>query len=822
MSPGTTHPSFEGEASSLTFRFRRGNVFAFTTGASFAASRFLKKNLVRAGEPFKASELTPAPRTAGLRPRTRIPVWATVKMARLIRLICLLLCAPAAFGQTSTNEVITNAIGVLSLPGGVAWGRSVTVRGVVTAAESITAIKPDWEGKFFVQDATAGIFAESSNGLRPSPGDYVEVTGTSHPGGYAPFISYASWKKFGTAPLPAAKPVSIEQLMAGNEDSQRVEIVGTIRTAREVTPIMMYEIVSGGYRLTVYAPPLPGVELQTLIGARVRIRGTACTFYSGQLRQLITVELHVPFASDFVIEQFQAGNPFDTPPQALNSLGQYKVNRDPGERVHVKGTVIYQRPGEDVFVEDDTGGLQVKSRQDLILNPGDIVDVAGFPGFDHFLPVLEDATLRRSSERGGTVKPKVTGIRQMQGGFRHASLIRIQGKVVNRTQQLAAGNRSGQTEQQTVLTLQDAGIMFTVEGASTEVNQALEQTEVGSLLDVDGVCFARITEQGNLQSLQILLPAANGIRLLRKPDWLTPARLFDGLAVLFITLVVALIWTFMVQKRNRLLKALVQEKIQAQQELQQSHDLLEWRVAERTKQLKVEMSARKEAEIQFKATLAERTRLARELHDTLEQVLTGIGLQVDIATELVGTDPQAGKRHIKLVRDLMTQTQLELRRSIWDLRSRELEEFNFPDALRLNAHRIADGTSLKLKIETTGNVRSLSEVTEENLLRICQAAVINVIKHACASEIEISLNFGDREITLRIKDNGRGFDTTNVGEAPDGHFGLIGITERVKRLNGNIEITSTPGHGTCLEVRVPASTEKSVSPGPPGEISEPA
>jgi signal transduction histidine kinase len=730
------------------------------------------------------------------------------KMIRSFCLICFLLSLQAASGQAATNGVITNAYDVLSLPGASAWGKTVIIRGVVTSAEAITAIKPDWEGKFFVQDDTAGIFCEDANHHRPALGDLVEVTGTSHPGGYAPFISYASWKKLGTSPLPAAKPVTIEQLMSGNEDSQRVEITGDIRTAQAANPIVVYEIASGGYRLTVYAPPLDGINLQTMIGAHVRLRGTACTFYSGQLRRLITVELHVPFASDFILEKMQTANPFDAPPQALNSLGQYKINRDLGERVHVKGTVIYQRPGEDFFLEDDTGGLQVKTHQATTLHPGDAVDVVGFPGFDRFLPVLEDATFHVSPEPGQAVKPKVTGIRQLNGGFRHASLIRIQGKVVNRTEQSVARGKGDEVAQQTVLTLQDAGIMFTIESTAPEINRALNQIEVGSVIEADGVCFSRITENGNLQSLQILLPAADGIRILKKPDWLTTERLMGGLASLFIILVVALTWIIMVQKRNRALKNLVREKKQAQEELQVSHDLLEQRVEERTKQLKVEMSARKEAEIQFKATLAERTRLARELHDTLEQVLTGIGLQVDIAGEVVETDPASGKRHIKLVRNLMTQTQLELRRSIWDLRSRELEQFDFPNALRINAHRVTDGANLKLEIATTGRQRLLSEVTEENLLRISQAAITNIVKHAQASDINILLHFGEREVTLRIQDNGQGFDPQKASGATEGHFGLLGISERVKRLNGSMKITSEPERGSCLEVQVPINMDK--------------
>ena len=740
-------------------------------------------------------------------------------MIRSLRLICFLLSLQTVFGQAATNDVITNAFSVLSLPGASAWGKTVTIRGVVTSAEAITAIKPDWEGKFFVQDDTAGIFCEDANHHRPAPGDLVEVTGTSHPGGYAPFISYASWKKLGTAPLPPAKPVTIEQLMSGNEDSQRVEITGDIRTAQAADPIVVYEIASGGYRLTVYAPPLDGVDLETLIGARVRLRGTACTFYSGQLRQLITVELHVPFASDFIIEKTQTGNPFDAPPQTLGSLGQYKINRDLGERVHVKGTVIYQRPGEDFFLEDVTGGLQVKTHQAAILHPGDVVDVVGFPGFDRFLPVLEDATFRVSPEPRKVLKPKVTDIRQLNGGFRHASLIRIQGKVVNRTEQSVPSGKGDEIVQQTTLTLQDAGIMFTIESTAPAINQTLNQIEAGSVIEVDGVCFSRIAENGNLQSLQILLPAADGVRILKKPDWLTAKRLMGGLASLFIILVVALTWTFMVQKRNRALGNLVREKNQAQRELQASHDLLEQRVVERTKQLKVEMSARKETEIQFKATLAERTRLARELHDTLEQVLTGIGLQVDIASEVVENDPASGKRHIKLVRNLMTQTQLELRRSIWDLRSRELEQFDFPNALRINAHRIADGTNLKLEMATTGQPHALSEVTEENLLRICQAAVTNIVKHAQASTVNILLHFSESEVTLRIQDNGKGFDPQKISGANEGHFGLLGISERVKRLNGTIKITSEPAQGTCLEIKVPINLDKTVVPEPLEPVS---
>jgi len=732
---------------------------------------------------------------------------------KMKKVLCLIFLLPSAgfvatvVAQTTTNGLITTAAGVLSLPGESAWGKPVTIRGVVTAAEPDTAARPAWDRKFFVQDPTAGIFAEDSNQNHPAPGDYVEVTGTSHPGGFAPFISYASWKKLGTAHLPDAKPVSMEQLMAGIEDSQRIEITGIIRTAQREDPVVKYEIVSGGYRLAVYAPPLKETDLETLIGARARVRGTASTFYSGQLRQLITAELHVPFASDFIIERTQTGDLFDAPVLALNSLGQYQRNRDLGKRVHVRGVVTCQRPGEDLFIQDATSGMQIKSRQITPVTPGEVVDVIGFPGFDHFLPVLEDSTYQVTRGPRRMMKPVTAAIKELQGGFRQGSLIRLQGMVLNRNAPPGEAGDDNQIQRRVALTLQNEGLVFTAEGFSPEVNQRLTQIPIGSKVEADGVCFMHISENGSLQSLQVLLPLVGDIRVLQKPDWLTPIRLLGGLAILFIVLVVALTWTVMVQKRNQALKALVRDKTKAQQELQESHELLEWRVVERTKQLKFEMGARKVAEVQFKAILAERTRLARELHDTLEQVLTGIGLQVDTAAELIDTDPVAGKRHIRLVRNLMAETQLDLRRSIWDLRSRELEQFDFPDALRVNAQHIIEGACLKFEMETIGVVRPLPEVTEENILRISQAAVTNVIKHAVANELKISLHYNEGYLSLHIADNGQGFDPTNCSGASEGHFGLLGLSERVKRLDGSFEIISVTGGGTRLEVKVPIRIE---------------
>ena len=438
--------------------------------------------------------------------------------------------APLAPAQP-TNLVLTNASQILALPADHAYGVNVLIRGVVTAAQ------PDveWSGRFFVQDATAGVFVEniSTNRLHPNqpkPGDFVEVTGISHPGGFAPIITLPRWHKLGTVPLPEARPVPIEQLVAGIEDSQRVEISGIVRAFRPKGVVTVFEIASGGYRIEVNTPLPPAMDPQTLIGAKVRVRGTASTFYNGKLRHLITVGLHVPSAADFVIEKTEPGDPFVERVIPLDSLAQYRNEPELGKRVHVKGVVTYQRPGEDLFLQDETGGMQVQSRLLEKVAPGEVVEAVGFPNFEQFLPVLQDAVFRRTDSPRQQATTRAVTILELEGGFRHANTVTLQGRVLDRTERLVRRPGNLPTGQQTILTLQNSNFLFSVEGPITGVGADPMPAPIGSLVEVSGVCLMKIAEDGKLQSLQILLAAARGIRILQEPSWWTPQRLLLGLA----------------------------------------------------------------------------------------------------------------------------------------------------------------------------------------------------------------------------------------------------------------------------------------------------
>ena len=728
------------------------------------------------------------------------------RFARALLVPGLLGLIPAAGlrADEAPPETLTSAAAVLSLPAHEAGSRlKISVTGIVTAAE------PDWDGQFFLQDPTGGVFVENLHQAGPAPGDVITVTGVSHPGAFAPIISAPHWQKSGTAPLPAALPVLVENLVSGVEDGMRVEITGVIRSAKVEGPRLNVILAVGGYRLQVRTPVPADVAPEALLASRVRVRGTTATHYNAALRHLTSVAVYVTAAEDFTVLEPGAANPFRQEVIPLNNVAQYRRESGSAQRVHVLGTVTHQRLGEDIFLQDGSGGIRIQSEQLEAFAPGEQVEAAGFLEYEGYLPLLRDATLRKTGTPGQPVPPRSVPIEEIRSGLHHADLITVRGKIVDRAVLPVSRPNAGFSGINTTWLIQGDGLGFTVEREEREQNPALAAIPVGSTVEVDGICFCEIDAAGRFKDLKLLLAAPAGMRVLEKPSWLTPERLLLGLSVLSVVLVAVAVWTLTVSKKNAALSYMIRELEKAQRDLQEAHDTLEQKVIERSAQLQTEMTARKTAEVQFRAVLTERTRLARDLHDTLEQTLTGIALQLDTAAKLFQRSPDSSNHHLQLARNWLRQSQVSLRRSIWDLRSRELEQFDLAHALRRSAEQLVDGAELKLEFSTRGEKRLLPEVVEENVLRIGQEALTNIAKHAKATRVAITLEFGPAALRLRVEDNGIGFEHPPTPVPGDNHFGLLGMSERAKRLAGSLVIDSERSRGTAILVEIPLE--------PPGE-----
>jgi signal transduction histidine kinase len=704
-----------------------------------------------------------------------------IRFIQFLALAAFFFGLDAAFSEETVPTLLTNAADVLSLPETLARKKiPVRIRGIVTAAES------GWSGQFIVQDETSGVFVENRSDRYPKPGDVVEVTGFTWSGSFAPIISKPTWQALGTAPLPSAKSVSLDQLMSGLEDGQRVRISGIVRAVTVLTTALDIEVASGGYRMHVFRHRTANdIDPQELVGARVHVSGTVAASFNAALRHLMYVVMFVPQPEDFVVEQLEGSDPFSRPVIPLSGIAEYRRDIIPGQRVHVKGVVTLVRRGQDLFLQDGTRGLHVQTHQTNDLAVGDVIDAVGFPDLDHFLPVLGDAMYRKTSEKIPAPKSKVISMDDLPSGMNHnglitnhATIVSMPGKLLERTVRSMFTSTNTPSLLVISLLLQTEDLGFTAQAQFAENDpdaQKLMSIPIGSVVQSTGVCVTQSAEDKQLHALQILLADAKGVDILQKPSWFTPQRLFIGVVILFVVLMVAVIWSVTVSKKNAVLQDSIRAREKAQLELQDAHDQLEERVKERTAQLKFQITARKESELQFKATLRERTRLAQELHDTVEQTLTGIALQLDTTSKLFQAKPEGANHHLEVARNLVSQSQVDVRRSVWDLRSRALEQFDLPGALSNSGKMQVDGTNIDLEVSANGRVRPLSETVEENLLRIAQESLTNVIKHSGATSVKIELDYGPQSVVLQISDNGHGFEQDKTVGPGEGHFGLLGI-----------------------------------------------
>jgi signal transduction histidine kinase/ligand-binding sensor domain-containing protein len=207
---------------------------------------------------------------------------------------------------------------------------------------------------------------------------------------------------------------------------------------------------------------------------------------------------------------------------------------------------------------------------------------------------------------------------------------------------------------------------------------------------------------------------------------------------------------------------------------------------------------------QFDAVLAERTRIAREIHDNLAQEMLGISVQLEVVARTMPPDAAVAKSHLDRVRMLVRHGIAEARRYVWDLRSQALENADLPTALSETARRLTSETSIDAQVQVGGTFRPLPRPVEDNLLRIGQEAINNAVTHGKPKRILVSLTFDARSVKLSVRDDGKGFAETTADA--NGHFGLVGMRERAKQIGGNLQIITAPGDGT--EILVDAPIEK--------------
>jgi signal transduction histidine kinase len=193
-------------------------------------------------------------------------------------------------------------------------------------------------------------------------------------------------------------------------------------------------------------------------------------------------------------------------------------------------------------------------------------------------------------------------------------------------------------------------------------------------------------------------------------------------------------------------------------------------------------------------------RVGREIHDTLLQSLVGVALEFDDISEQLHPSEKALRKQVQRVRERVEHYIREARHSIWNLRSPMLETSDLPTALRAAGETAVSGSPMRLQFEVTGTPRRAASHIEAEFLRVGQEAVHNAVRHSHGSIVGVRLSYDDGRVRLRVSDDGRGFDPSEISHDSEGHWCVTSMRERAQQIGAEFELVSRPGGGTAVEI----------------------
>jgi signal transduction histidine kinase/ligand-binding sensor domain-containing protein len=211
------------------------------------------------------------------------------------------------------------------------------------------------------------------------------------------------------------------------------------------------------------------------------------------------------------------------------------------------------------------------------------------------------------------------------------------------------------------------------------------------------------------------------------------------------------------------------------------------------------------------AVITERNRIACEWHDTLLAGFSAISLQLEAALLERGEVSERVREILNVTRKMVQHYRAEARRVIWDLRESSIGEMNLEKAVTAALHQTVEGREIACEVTLSGSRSGLSKDVEQNLLRVCQEALSNAVRHGAPKHLRVDLQYTDATLTMRVEDDGRGFEAELMRGLKTGHFGLMIMQERMRRFGGTLTLHTEPGKGTVVEATVPLLLSKKES-----------
>ncbi len=410
-------------------------------------------------------------------------------------------------------------------------------------------------------------------------------------------------------------------------------------------------------------------------------------------------------------------------------------------QVTVHGNVTLTSPL--LFIQDPGGGLAIaRSDERIPIEIGDEVEARGDLQQGDFSSVLRNAGVRVLWPHSPLPPVSVTASQATSGNY-DAMFIEIEGLL----QKKEAG-----ADHSLIMTLASESQNFRAIVSGKGRASFPWTIEEKSRLRLHGICVVDPAYTQNQTPFAVILPAIDDIEVVQRPPWWSTGHIVAAIIVLMLMVLAA----------------------------QAIHGRIE--------------------RMKLRAVFEERERLAHEIHDTLSQSFAGIGFQLQAIHDEVGNETEL-KEHLNLATDLVRTSHDEAKRSISALRSETVEKLGLLQALDECAARIANGGPIQVRVRNVGGGDSsaIPPRIADALYRIGQEAIANAVRHADASKMDISLLHESTAWQLLIEDDGQGFP---LGQ-DSASFGIRGMGKRAESIGATLDIRSSPGKGTSVQVTVP-------------------
>ena len=640
---------------------------------------------------------------------------------------------------------------------------------------------------FVLVDDTGGALLRISQGTPPVVDEMVEVTGTERyfdDPQHSPRVSRLT--SVGRGRLPAPLDAPIGDIADGHFDYRFVRTQGTVvHIARDEISDVGIQIVLHDRGRTISVALVqenPSADwIARLRNARVSVTGL-CDPRLGYRRLFHRRGINARADTITVLEPAVSDD--DIPSVCDIGLADYERIVSIYQRRGIDGRVLASWHGDRFLVEATNGWKSQILLTDGIAPPpvGSYVRAVGFPETD-----LYTINLASASWQGHPLPTNFTFLddeptsviaeqlfasinnRVQLKAENHGRLVRLRGRVIS-VPQVAIGDLR--------LHLDCDGSVIPVDVST--IADSLSGIAIGCSVEATGVCLLDTenwrpsTPFPRAKGLYLVTRRTDDIRILSHPPWWTPVRLASVIGSLLAILIASSVW-------NRILQRLVERR---------GRQLFKEQIARTASELKTE----------------ERTRLAVELHDAMSQNISSATLQINAAERLADTDRAKERHHLQIAAKTLQSCREELRNCIWDLRNQSFDEPDLNKAITRMLNVLVEGVRLAVRFDVP-RVR-LSDNTVHTILKTIRELVVNAVRHGKATSVRIAGALDGGRIRFSVTDDGVGFDPDDCLGIADGHFGLQGIRERVRQLQGTLEIKSAPNAGTRVVITINAPVPK--------------